>query len=296
MSCQREAAAYNELGHPSRAFAAYRCGLREAGIPDGLRMLLMVNLANTLCAIGELCEARAVADAVIRWFKEHPPKKGDRRDEGSEGFAFYVRGNVFLRHMEADPENAEGFAEPAKRDLKIARARFKELYARCQDPQTRGFAETSRAGMMVAEAALDERDPRETVDEVLRTVATVTDPASWPRGVALEDFGWWCVRGARIALCYLSDSERDRDLKMLLDRGLGIADRLDNWLLRERLFSIWQAYCESRRRSDGGVELEFDRRQLRLITGTIARFPAFRQVGLKMLRDAKLLGTRREGD
>ncbi|MDP7574066.1 MAG: hypothetical protein QF723_03040, partial [Phycisphaerales bacterium] len=69
-----------------------------------------------------------------------------------------------------------------------------------------------------------------------------------------------------------------------------IADRLDNWAMRERVFSI---QFDGHRRFIGwtgqNTPLTIDTDDIRMITGTMGRFPQFRDIGWNMLESANMV-------
>jgi hypothetical protein len=72
-----------------------------------------------------------------------------------------------------------------------------------------------------------------------------------------------------------------------------IADRMNNWSLRERVFTM--QYASHQRFLDwtGRVlSLTLDNDDVRALVGTMGRFPAFRDTGWKLLQTARIL---REG-
>ncbi|MCH2137048.1 MAG: hypothetical protein MK101_10800, partial [Phycisphaerales bacterium] len=79
-------------------------------------------------------------------------------------------------------------------------------------------------------------------------------------------------------------SEQQRLLAMLSNKAIEIADRLDNWSMRERIFSL--QYCSSQKNSTSSPPMLIDTEDARLITGTMGRFPQFRSTGWALLQQA----------
>ena len=77
---------------------------------------------------------------------------------------------------------------------------------------------------------------------------------------------------------------------MFTNKADEIADRLDNWAMRERVFSI---QFDGHRRFVGWTgqdkPLTIDNDDVRMITGTMGRFPQFRRTGWNMLESAKVV-------
>ena len=70
-----------------------------------------------------------------------------------------------------------------------------------------------------------------------------------------------------------------------------IATRLDNWAIRERVFTMEHTRWE---RAVGCTGFEIpcviDEEEVRTITGTMSRFPSFRDTGWHILRTARVVG------
>jgi tetratricopeptide (TPR) repeat protein len=285
-SCVLQGAVWHQLGQNDRACRAYRRGLREWPISHTRRQMLLVNLANALCSLDELHEARDIANNIIKWFERHRPS--GRSDMGSQAFAFYVRANVFRRHMERSHEKAATYARRARLDFERAEQGFRLIYKDCKDPNTGGIANTCRGGVILTQAAFGERDPRAALSELTKGVMSVNEPSEWPRNDWLESFGWWSVFGAHLALRYLPRPERNREGEKLIDQGLKIASRLQNWSMHERLFSTWYEFWKrDPERRNQNIEPLLTREQLNLVAGSIGRFPTFRRIGLEILVHAK---------
>ena len=115
----------------------------------------------------------------------------------------------------------------------------------------------------------------------------VIDPAA-VSGDDLESYGWWCIFGCNLTLRHISD-ERDiqRYMATFTNKADEIANLLDNWAMRERVFSMQYA---GHRRFVGWtgqpLRMTIDSDDIKMITGTMGRFPQFRQTGWDMLENA----------
>ena len=117
-------------------------------------------------------------------------------------------------------------------------------------------------------------------------MAEVVNLDSNNAGDVLESYGWWCIFGCNIALRHISDErELQRLLALFTNKADEIAERLDNWAMRERV--------DGHRRFVGwtGQEtpLTIDTDDVRMITGTMGRFPQFRRTGWSMLESARVV-------
>ena len=82
LASNREVAAWNGLGHYSRAVDAVRKGLRETTASLELRLILESNLANAYYTGWELLEARSIARDLLDWYEEHAGKSARSSDPG----------------------------------------------------------------------------------------------------------------------------------------------------------------------------------------------------------------------
>jgi hypothetical protein len=80
-------------------------------------------------------------------------------------------------------------------------------------------------------------------------------------------------------------------MAVFTNKGYEIADRLDNWAMRERLFTM--EFLQRQRLNELAgfpVEWTIDNEEVRLIVGTMGRFPMFRTTGWKILQTATVVG------
>ena len=111
-------------------------------------------------------------------------------------------------------------------------------------------------------------------------------PGDW-----LESYGWWCIFGCNIALRHIED-ERDLQHHMAIftNKADEIADRMNNWSLRERVFTM--QYASHQRFLDWTgrmLALTLDNDDVKALVGTMGRFPTFRDTGWKLLQTARVV-------
>src|SRR5690606_6567192 len=114
------------------------------------------------------------------------------------------------------------------------------------DPAWRGIANTCRAGIIEADVELGAVAPLDAVATLAAGLGAVDEPAKGSSddpqhglvGDGLESYGWWCIFGCNIALRHLAGRDLQRHMAVFTNKGYEIADRLDNWSMRERLFSL----------------------------------------------------------
>ncbi len=288
LACNREYGGWDGLGRHQNALDAARRGLQEGPIPATRRVQLQGNLANAYYALWDLVPALGIANMLIEWHEENPPTElatGKRK-----AFAHYVRGQTHRRMMETEPESLEMHARKAEADLRYSRDLYLELARELDDDSLAGIANTCSCGLLEVEVALGQRSANDAIDELMENLAAVIDTDSSPVGDWLESYGWCCIFGSNIALRDLGGRDLQRVLAVFTNKALEIAEKLDNWAMRERVFTM--QYSLHRAISDAtGFDIDFtvDDEDRRLIVGTMGRFPTFRATGWRILETAKVV-------
>ncbi|MHC4217120.1 MAG: hypothetical protein ACYSU7_01565 [Planctomycetota bacterium] len=289
LACNREAVAWDGLGHYNSALEAEQRGLQEPSISVDLRLILESNLANAYYTLWSLTEARSLSRDLIDWFEAEPPS--EYRDRCTQAFAHYVRGNTLRRMMMMEPEAAQRHAAAALGDLESSQRLYRELAADFDEASFAGIANTCRGGIIEVEVALEKCTAASALEQLAEGLEAVIDPQQCPPGDWLESYGWWCIFGCNIALRHLDD-ERDlqRHMAIFTNKADEIADRMNNWSLRERVFTM--QYASHRRFLDWTgrmLSLTLDNDDVRALVGTMGRFPTFRDTGWKLLQTARVV-------
>src|SRR5690606_24923330 len=119
---------------------------------------------------------------------------------------------------------------------------------------------------------IDELDAVSEVDERLGAIM-------------LESYGWWCIFGCNMVLRHVSDGEEaQRHMAILTNKADEIAQRLGNWALRERVFTM--EYLRRRHGADASIDLGewvIDREDIQTIAGAMGRFARFREIAWRIL-------------
>ena len=93
-----------------------------------------------------------------------------------------------------------------------------------------------------------------------------------------------------MALRHLEGAALDRAMAVFTNKAVEIAERLGNWSLRERAFSMELERRDRSGRSTGfEQEWVLDEEEVRTIAGTMGRFPSFRETGWRILSKAKIV-------
>jgi hypothetical protein len=288
LACNRELGGWDGLGRFTRSLDVAREGLSESPVPADVRRMLQSNLANACYSLWHLTEARTVASDLINHFDRAPA--ANVRDRRTEAFARYVLGSTHRRLMDVDPDQATVHAAKAQTMLQAAVDAFTQ-----GDPGERermaGIARTCQGAILESEVMLGRLDPRQATAAVVDSMAEVVDLDHQSAGDLLESYGWWCIFGCNIAMRHITNErELHRLLALFTNKADEIAERLDNWAMRERVFSI---QFDGHRRFVGWTgqktPLTIDTDDIRMITGTMGRFPQFRETGWSMLESASVI-------
>jgi hypothetical protein len=287
-AAHRESGAWDGTGRYTRQVEAVRRGLKESPITTDLRLLLQVNLANTYYTLGHMLEARAMARDILDDLAPQPPTSRSAR--AAEAFACYVHGHASRCLMTQEPDRGPHFARAALESLRRSISLYEPLADEFGNEAWRGIANTCRGGIVEVEVELGAREPLAALTELLRGLDTVAGAADGLVGDRLESYGWWCIFGCEIALRHLKDADLQRHMAILTNKGYEIADRLDNWAMRERLFTM--EFLRRKRLDElAGLPIEWtiDHEEVRVIVGTMGRFPMFMNTGWKILKSATVV-------
>lgn len=279
----RQCGAHDGLGQFMRSLSAVQQGLAQPDVAPRTRLMLRVNLAGAHYALWHLVESRSIAHELVHHFTDHPPV--DRFDRVAQAFAFLVRGQSARRSIECDATQGGAHAECAVGDLRVAHAAYTALGREFGDASYTAVARTCHGAILECEAFLGLRDPRAALEELEHGIAgaLAQDPA--PTGDLLESHGWWAVCACNIAARSLDGPAMQRALAVFTNMISEIAEATDNWSLRERCFSIEHAA----QADDPSAEWLLDRSDLKVLCGTMSRFPSFRPTGWRILERAQVL-------
>lgn len=293
-ACVREAAGWDGMGRYPKVLEAVRCGLQQGPLTVRLRLVLQATLANAQYTLWDLTPALGTCEVLARWYEGNPPAK--RHDWKRVAYVHYIRGNTHRSLMALEPENHDLHAQGAKADLEYAIELYSSLASDLEDDSLNGVANTCRAGLIEVETELGIREPKLAVQEMLRVLQ---DPSAEAKtsGDWIESYGWWCIFGSNIALRYLRGRELQQSMSVFMSKALAIADRLDNWAMRERVFTI-QFSLHNLMVDTTGLDLAFtiDDGERSLISATMGRFPSFRSTGWKILETARVVQGAKESN
>lgn len=285
-ACNREAGGWQGLGRYRESIECVRRGLREHGVTVEDRLLLHGNLANIHYELHEPIEARGMATDIIACLGGREPTS--LRGRLACAIAHYVRGGVLRRMIDVPGVDRLAVARQAKEDLVRAEADYARLADATALAVYHEISLSCRGGALEAQAFLGEIDADSVLAEFVGELeVTVVD--SGLVGDALERRGWWCEYGCNVAMRHLANPhEQHRALAILTNKMHEIASRLGNWALWERVVSI-----DFARHAASGVdprEWTIDQEDVRVIAGTMGRFPHLFRTGWQILHNAVIVG------
>lgn len=251
LAANREAGAWDLRGRYVRSLEAVQRGLAHVGVRDDVRLMLQVNLAGAHHALWHLVDARAIATDLLSRFGERPART--RIERVSEAFSWAIRGHTWRRTVATRPADEwRDLARRARHDLEIACGQYLRLAAAHHDRSYEALASTCRVGLLDCACILGEADPRIAVAQIIDRLGDVEDIAEAPRGDSLESYGWWALTGCTIARRHLHGDDLQRAMAICTNKAFEIAERLDNWSMREQAFVMEF----ERRQAQGDVRLD----------------------------------------
>lgn len=287
-SWNREAGGWDRLGRFRDALTAVRNGLRERDLPADIRRMLRSNLANAYYALWMLDEARGIALELLDGYAEEPPQ--GLRDRRTLAFAHYVAGNASRRALGEAASDGRS-ARLAERHLAAARDLYRAIGEETGEGSYAGIANTCEGALLEVSACTGRRSARDVVDLLLAGLDAVDGDLAACDGDWVESYGWWCIFGCNVALRgFDQEADVQRAMAVFTTKADEIAEYLDNWSIRERVFTMDHTRWE---RAIGAIGIDMprviDRDDVRIIAGTMARFPTFRDVGWRILRSARIV-------
>ncbi|MGA1400139.1 MAG: hypothetical protein ACO38P_07105 [Phycisphaerales bacterium] len=276
------ASAWAGMGCFSCSLAAAQRGLSQSGLHFGTRSLLILDAAAAHYALWNLVESHAIATDLLLSL-ERRSAADDRLSRLIVASVRSIRGQARRRLAAEEGEQGEPHAEAACEDLAAAEREFRWLHEDYLDPADLARAHICRGGWLECRARLD-GSVRRVLEAIVAGLDEIVEIDRVTDSDLLEAHGWWCVFGANIALQMGDDPTVQQPMAILTNKCFEIADRLDHWAMRERSFTLEHF---RRQRAWGGRD-EFDQwvldaEDLRVLMGTMGRFPRFREVGWRII-------------
>jgi len=201
-----------------------------------------------------------------------------------------------MRHLIAtQPLHYLERAATARTRLISAIEDYQVLAARRKDDSFLGIANTCGGALIEVDVETGTLAGTEGARRIAAGLETVVDPASHARGDWLESWGWWAVFGLNISVRHLKGESRDRYAAVFSTKAQEIADRLGNWAIRERVFTLEHDLRFVNSSNGATVDIPADRKwvmdreDVRNLLGTMGRFHRFRRTGWSILRQAIII-------
>ena len=288
----RQLGALDGLGRYTEVLQTGKLALQEQGVSPELGRILQSNLANAYYCLWSLVESGAIAQSLLGGYRANLPITP--ADHKTQAFAYYVSGHTLRRLMSVEPLQVPALAESAAADLSRAKESYDRLADELAEPSLVGIARTCHGGLIEVDVARGRRSAADGLAELADGLDAVRDVGDELVGDQLESCGWWCIFACNIALRHLDDERTlQQHMAVFTNKAEEIADRLNNWSMRERIFTMQYTRWE-RAVSATGLDIPcvVDNDDVRIIAGAMGRFPSFRETGCRILRSARIVDTK----
>ncbi|MEE2973491.1 MAG: hypothetical protein VX672_10220, partial [Planctomycetota bacterium] len=236
ITCLREGSIWDRRGRYARALECAQEGLSMNCSDIDIRTTLQGRLANAHYALWHLVEAKSVARDLIERLEEADLRDPVLRDNLAIGH--YAYGHASRRLLESNDSEFDGHAEAALKHLRRAASIYLDLHRTRDRPTDLALARICSGGILEVESAVERRSATDALDEIFEELDLVVDLDTCPSIDLLEARGWWAIFGCNIALRHLPEAELHRSMAVLTNKAMEIAERLGNWGLRERAFTL----------------------------------------------------------
>jgi len=285
----REVRRWCETGRYVEVVSAVTRRLSEPHLSAAHRRGLKCTLAEAYYALWSLVEALAIARDLLQTYRASPATT--RQDQKTQAMALYLSGQTQRRLLSVEAGRTRKLAAAAGDDLREALALCRHLTLDRDDAPLEGVANTCVGALVEADVAMGACRASDGLTKLLSGLDRARDiTALCPR--RLESYGWWCIYGCNIALRHLDDErELQQHMAIFTNKADEISNLLDDWAMRERVFTMQHMRWE---RATGSMGLQIpcviDSDDVRVITGAMGRFPSFRDTGWQILRTAQIIG------
>lgn len=286
-ACAFEASGWDGLGRYVQEATAAKRGLALRDIPQLLRNILRADLANAWYSLWDLTPALGTAELLVQWYEQNQPT--ERRDWKRPAFVHYVRGNTHRRLAAQEPEAKQHHCEVGLADLRKAADLYESLSVDLDDDNLAGIANTCRGGIIELEYQAGRRSASSALDLLSEGLSQVERDRTLA-GDRLESLGWRCIFALNVAMHSMEGTELQKAAAPFLNTAFSVAERLNNWAMRERAFST--QFMLHRHLSEAtGIEVPYtiDDTDRTMITATMGRFPCFRPTGWQILETATVI-------
>lgn len=268
--------AYEGLGRYLQAIDVLRRGLSRARRENPYRERLLLHLAHCHYLVGNLGEAELMASAMVDELLALPADDSRRTLCAA---ALFIRGSCRRTMCSLESALSPDEARAAADDLGLAATIYRDRSASEDPARLEALARLAEFARLEPLVILGEVSARAAIDQIITAVDS-TDVESIRTKHEAETLAWGCVHGSTIVLRHLRDApDAHRLLAILTNLTDLLAGRLGHWALRERCWTIEHLW---RVEGDGG-ECTLDLEDIQTLTGTMGRFPEFRERGWALL-------------
>lgn len=287
-ACIREAAGWDGLGRYPKVLECAKRGLHQGALSLRLRLALQATMAHAEYTLWDLTPALGTSEVLVNWYAENPPDRP--ADLKRVGFVYYIRGNTRRRLMAVEPENRVNHGQRAQSDLRRAIEIYRSLEDAGSEGVPEGLVRTCEGALLEVGVETGELRAASAINRIVGSLEEAVELDEVGRPDLYESHGWWCIFGSQIALRHLHGRELQQAMRIFNNRALEIAHRLDNWAMRERVFTMQYVLHQTIADASGfDIEYTINEGDHSLITATMGRFPSFRPVGWQILETARVV-------
>ena len=180
--------------------------------------------------------------------------RAERNERARFAFLKFVRGNAIRRMMSESDARMKTLAGMSREDLSHACGMYEELNVEFDEPYYRGLRNVCRGALVEIDAAEGAIPAEDAVKRILEGLDGVVDPSQVEPDIELESWGWWAIFGCNITLRHLSGDDMHRHMAVFTNKAIEIGERLGNWSMRERAFTL-EHFRRQQADIQGGQEL-----------------------------------------
>ena len=278
-----ESVSWISTGRYVQGLEAANAGLSVSDLPSWVRHNLMMNLAHSLYFLWRLPLALSLCDLILSDLAKIEGQL-NKAALNTKIITTVLRGQVHRRLVAVQGCEHIGLARTdLESGLRMCTTHETEI------PQGHLKARAMECSSALLEVAVLEDDSK--ASESTAKLLSLLDHASSLDHVPAEEceaLGWSCIYGCNIALTALHGSERQRAFAIFSNKVLEIADHLDHWAFRERVYCL-QSLVHQQVRAETGydIPMSIDDQEKAVIVATMSRFPQFRTTGWDLLGSGK---------
>lgn len=277
----RELLAYEGLGRFQNAAEAASRAFSEPDLPVGLRLRLRNNLANAYFSLGRFVEGEGVASCVLQSIRKIGALTPDLQT--SRAYSLYVRGQCRRLRLEFESDLRSEIAASARDDFVESRRQYGEIVESTRLDAFAGISHTCEGAILLLDVILGNVSVSSGLEQVQERLERAVDLSTIHSGNWVETYGWWSLFGCQMALLDgIDHDERQRLLAIFTNKAYEVAEQCGDWALRERVFTL--DFVRRTRFPTADPPPVLDEEEIKVLAGTMGRFPHFRDIGWQLLR------------